>query len=172
MFRGEIGRRWLRARPQIQNNFVVFLPLPPLDQLIVTSPRRPRPLDYLSKRFEKVRGHLFHWPPLPSTSCAEEKPQATIAPSSCCRGGCFISPTAKSTAKIASEARGGISNGVGWLLWPSDMVSVAIGHGFGGRLMVDGCFCCELCAKKYGTFVRMVPHKKMRSAPTPNFAPT
>jgi hypothetical protein len=50
------------------------------------------------------------------------------------------------------EARGGINDGAGWLLWPSSDDLEAIGHGFDGQSMVDGCFCCELCAKKYGTW--------------------
>jgi hypothetical protein len=52
-------------------------------------------------------------------------------------------------ASMASEARGGISDGVGWLS-PDD--SEDIGHGFG---LVDrwlmGVF-VVLCAKKYGTW--------------------
>jgi hypothetical protein len=44
---------------------------------------------------------------------------------------------------MATEAREGISDGVGWLLLPSSDDLKAIGHGFGGRLMVDCCFVCE-----------------------------
>jgi hypothetical protein len=55
-------------------------------------------------------------------------------------------------ASRAMEARGGINDGAGWLLWPSSDDLEAIGHGFDGQSMVDGCFCCELCAKKYGTW--------------------
>ena len=43
------------------------------------------------------------------------------------------------TAAMAAEAREGISDDVGWLLWPSSDDSEAIGHGFGGRSMVDCC---------------------------------
>jgi hypothetical protein len=39
----------------------------------------------------------------------------------------------------ATEAREGIGDGVGWLLWPSSDDLEAIGHGFGGRSMMDGC---------------------------------
>jgi hypothetical protein len=46
---------------------------------------------------------------------AEEQLKCAIAPFLCCRGGCFISPTAKLTASMASEARGGIIDGVRWL---------------------------------------------------------
>jgi hypothetical protein len=34
-------------------------------------------------------------------------------------GGCFVWATAKLMASLATEAREGISHGVGWLLWPS-----------------------------------------------------
>jgi hypothetical protein len=97
------------------------------------------------------RGRLFYRSPLPrSTSCADEHQlKAAIAPSSCCRGGCFISPTAKLTASRATEARrGGISNGVVWLLWPLSDDLGAIGHGLGGRSVMDG------CVEKFSTFVR------------------
>jgi hypothetical protein len=46
-------------------------------------------------------------------------------------------------ASRAAEAREGISDGVGWLLWPSSDDLKAIGHGFGCRSMVDCCVVCE-----------------------------
>jgi hypothetical protein len=105
------------------------------------------------------RGQLFHRSPLPSpsTSCADEQLKVAIAPSSCCRGGCFISPTAKLTASRATEARGGISDGVVWLLWLLSDDLEAIGHGFGGRSVMDGCvvrekiqYFCTYSHKKIG----------------------
>ena len=39
---------------------------------------------------------------------------------------------------MAAEAKEGIADNVGWLLWPSSDDSEAIGHGFGGRSM--GCW--------------------------------
>jgi hypothetical protein len=44
---------------------------------------------------------------------------------------------------MATEAREGISDGVGWLLWPLSDDLKAIGHGFGGQSLVDCCFVCE-----------------------------
>ena len=38
-----------------------------------------------------------------------------------------------------AEAREGIGDGVGWRLWPSSDDLKAIGHGFGGRSVMDGC---------------------------------
>jgi hypothetical protein len=64
----------------------------------------------------------------------------------------------------ATEAGGGISDGAGWLLWPSSDDSEAVRHGFGGRSMVDGCFCCELCAKKYGTWYILSQKMMVRAA--------
>jgi hypothetical protein len=117
-------------------------------------PVDPRPLDPPLIRFGCVSGGLLQSSPFPSTSCAGELLESPIAPSSCCRGGCFISPTVKLTASLATEARGGISDGVGWLLWPLSDDLEAIGHGFGGRSTHWWVDCCVLCAKKYGTFVR------------------
>jgi hypothetical protein len=94
---------------------------------------------------------LLHSSPLTRTSSAEEQLELAIAPSLCFRGGYFFGSKAKLTASRAAGAMEGISYGVGWLLWPSSDDLKAIGHGFGGRSMVD---CCVLCVKKYGTFVR------------------
>ena len=144
-------RPWFASSmpPNFRTILLCLSPLPPPNSWLLHPPVDPRPLDYLLNRFERVWGQLFYWSPLPSTSCAEEQLEPAIAPSSCCRGGCFISPTAKSMASMASEARGGISDGVGWLS-PDD--SEDIGHGFG---LVDrwlmGVF-VVLCAKKYGTW--------------------
>jgi hypothetical protein len=44
----------------------------------------------------------------------------------------FGSNKARLMASMAAEAREGISDDVGWLLWPSDDDSEAIGHHFGG----------------------------------------
>jgi hypothetical protein len=53
------------------------------------------------------------------------------------------------------EAREGIGDGVGWLLWPSSDDLEAIRHGFGGPLMMDGCVVCEkvryFCTKNQGS---------------------
>jgi hypothetical protein len=49
----------------------------------------------------------------------------------------------------ATEAREGIDNGVGWLLWPSSDDLETIGHGFSGRSMVD---CCVLVCEKVRYF--------------------
>ena len=124
-------------------------PSPPT-QLIVTSPDRPVLPRSSNESNRAGQEPIVSLVPPPDTSCAEEQHEPTIAPSSCCRGGCFVTPTAKLTALRATEARGGISDDVGWLLWPSSDDSEAIGHGFGGRSMVDWCVVCE----KYRTFVR------------------
>jgi hypothetical protein len=70
-------------------------------------------------------------------------------------------------ASSATEAREGISDGVGWLLWPSSDDLKAIGHGFGGRSMRLLCVVREK-VRYFFTYLT----KKWRSAPTPNFAPT
>jgi hypothetical protein len=116
---GQVHPWFASNRLPLQSNIVVSCrpPFPPNSWLLYP-PVDPRPLDLPFNRFERVRGQLFHWSPLPSTSCAEEKPQPAIAPSLRCRGGCFISPTAKLTASRATEAREGIGDGVGWLWWP------------------------------------------------------
>jgi hypothetical protein len=44
-------------------------------------------------------------------------------------------------------------------LWPSPDDSVAIGHGFGGRSMVDGCFCCVFVREKVPYLVRTLTKK-------------
>jgi hypothetical protein len=99
-------------------------------------------------------GGIVSFVPPPEHILCRSCSNPPIAPSSCCGGGCFISPTAKSMASRATEARGGISDGAGWLWRPSSDDSEATEHGYDGRSVMDGCFCCELCAKKYGTFVR------------------
>jgi hypothetical protein len=132
--------------PQLQNNIVVSLPSPsPQNSWLLHPPVDPRPLDYLLNQLEQVWGQLFDSSPLPSTSCAEEQLEPAIAPSSCCRGGCFISPTAKLMASRATEAREGIGDGVGWLSSPSSDDLEAIGHGFGGRSTDRWVDCCVLC---------------------------
>jgi hypothetical protein len=105
-------------------------------------------------RFEPVGGQSSHSSPLPKTSSAEEQLQHNIIPSSCYCGGSFSGYEVKLTASLVTEARGGISDGVGWLLWPSSDDLEAIGHGFSGRSTDRWVDCCVLCTKKYGTFVR------------------
>jgi hypothetical protein len=95
-------------------------------------PVDPRPLDYLFNQFERVWCQLFYWSPLLSTSCAEEQLKHNNTPSSCCHRGYFFDPKAKLTASRETGAREGISDGVGWLLWPSSDDLKVIGHGFGG----------------------------------------
>ena len=128
-------------------NCCIFpLHLLPQPSWLLHPPIDTRPIDRSSNRFEPVGGQLFHPFPLPRTSCAEKQLQPAIAPSSCCRWGCFVSPNAKLTASRAAEARGGISDGVWWLLWPSSDDLEAIGHGFDSIVSSIGddgvCACC------------------------------
>ena len=134
VFGGGISLRRLRSGHRIQSNIVVYYLSPSLpQQLIVASPGRPTPSQSPIESIRKGVGPITSFVPLPSTSCAKEQLEPAIAPSSCCSEGCFISPTAKLTASTATEARGDICDGVGWLLWPSPDDSEAIGHDFGGR---------------------------------------
>ncbi len=126
--------------------FPLHLPQP---SWLLHPPIDTRPIDRSSNRFEPVGGQLFHPFPLPRTSCAEKQLQPTIASSSCCRWGCFVSPNAKLTDSRAAEARGGISDGVGWLLWPLSDDLEAIGHGFDSivsSIVDDGV--CVLCVEE------------------------
>jgi hypothetical protein len=78
-------------------------------------------------------------PPLPHLCAAAEAISSVIG------------PTAKSMAGRATEAREGIGNGVGWLLWPSSDDLEAIGQ----VSVVDRwLIVVVLCVKKYRTFVR------------------
>ena len=134
VFGGRISLRWLRAAPDFKTILLCLVSFPPPpNSWLLCLPVDPRPLDLPLNRFECVSDGLFHSSPLLSTSCAEELLEPPIGSSSCCREGCFISPTAKLTASTATEARGDICDGVGWLLWPSPDDSEAIGHDFGGR---------------------------------------
>jgi hypothetical protein len=109
---------------------------------LLRPPIDPCPLDCSLNRFEQVGGQSSHSSPLPKTSLAEEQLQPNIIPSSCCCGGYFSGYEVKLTASSVTEARGGIIDGVGWLLWPS-----SDDLGFGGRSTNRWVDCC-------GTFVR------------------
>jgi hypothetical protein len=123
--------------PPTSEQIVVSCLLPPYpEQLIVMSSSRSPPSRSPIKSIGMcLRQIVSFLPPPEHILCAEELLEPPIAPSSCCCGGCFISPMAKLTASSAKEAREGISDGVGWLLWPSSDDLEAIGHGFGGRSM-------------------------------------
>jgi hypothetical protein len=71
----------------------------------------------------------------------------------------------ESVAPVATGEADGINDSVGWLWWPSSDDVEAIRHGFDGRSLVDGCFCCELCVKKVRYFVRTLTKKiRVRAA--------
>jgi hypothetical protein len=118
---------------RIQSNIVVCLSPSLPQQLSVASPGRPTPSRSPIELIRKGVGPIMSFVPLPSRSCAKEQLEPAIAPSLCCRGGYFSGYEVKLTASSATEARGGISDGVGWLSWPSSDDLEAIGHGFGGR---------------------------------------
>jgi hypothetical protein len=64
---------------------------------------------------------------------------------------------------MAAEAREGIGDDVGWLLWPSPDDSEAIGHGFDGRSMSWWMFLLWVVREKVRYLVRTLT-KKWRSA--------
>jgi hypothetical protein len=79
---GNTGRGLLRASPELKTTLLCLSSLRLIQpSWLLCSPNKPRPLDYLTNRFKPVRGQLFHWFPLPSTSCAEDQLEPTIAPS-------------------------------------------------------------------------------------------
>jgi hypothetical protein len=58
---GQLRPWFASSKPRAQNIIVVSLPPPSHPtQLIVCSPNKPRPLDYLTNQFEPVRGQLFY----------------------------------------------------------------------------------------------------------------
>jgi hypothetical protein len=64
------------------------------------------------------------------------------------------------------KAREGISDGVGWLLWPSSDDLKATGHGFGGRSVIDGRVVCEK-VRYFCTY----SHKKIKVHTNPQLCP-
>ena len=107
---------------------VSCLPSSPPNSWLLHPPVDPRPLDLPLNLFEPVGGQLFHPFPLPRTTCAEKQLQPAIAPSSCCRWGCFVSRQPQ--RKIDSlEGSGGKRRHQRWCL----MALVAIVRWFGGH---------------------------------------
>ena len=150
---GQIGWRFLRAGSRLESKIIVVSCLsssPPPNSWLLHPPITPRFLDLPLNRFASVRGQLFHWSPLPSTSCAEKQLECTIV----LPRRLFHQPYHKINGL---EGNGGKGRHQPWMVLdgsyghrpmirrPSDMVSVV-------DRWVHGCFCCELCAKKYGTW--------------------
>ena len=131
---------------------------PPLPRTVdCLSPGRTSPSRSSKESIRAGREPTVSLVPLPSTSCAEEQLEPAIASCLFLREGCFAGPTAKLTTSRATEARGGISDGVVWLLWPLSDDLEAIGHGFSGRSVMDGCvvrekiqYFCTYSHKKFG----------------------
>jgi hypothetical protein len=133
-----------------QNNCCVSPLRLPKPSWLLHPPVKPRPLDYLLNRFERIWGQLFHWSPLPEH--LQPKSSSNL-PSPHLRAAAeAISPATRQDWRPRWQRRQGKALvmvldgfcGHRLMIWrPSDMVSV-----------VDWWLIVVLCVKKYGTFER------------------
>jgi hypothetical protein len=142
----------LRASPELKTTLLCLSPLRLIQpSWLLCSPNKPRPLDYLTNRFEPVRGQLFHWFPLPRKILCWRSARTHHRPIFVLPRRLFSQPQCKIDS-LEGNGREGRHQRWCW------MALVAIvrwfgGHRtcFGGRSTDRWVDCCVLCAKKYGT---------------------